>query len=161
MSLFNDLSTLESAGLIRVSKMEPDLEYNFLHTLVQDAAYASLLESDRKRLHLAVADAIESLYPDRRKRAGCTTRIPFSRSWSGSTCTDLFPDGGGCSPDCLCQPGSRDPISAWPRPDMLHGDEEIARLYTGLGEALYRQSRFDVSLQAMRRLSTSTNQWGE
>ena len=55
MTLFSDLGTLETAGLIRVAKVEPDLEYLFRHALVQDTAYASLLESDRKRLHLAVA----------------------------------------------------------------------------------------------------------
>jgi predicted ATPase len=67
MSLFNNLSTLETAGLIQVSRVEPDLEYLFRHSMVQDAAYASLLESDRKRLHLEVGNAIESLYPDRNK----------------------------------------------------------------------------------------------
>jgi predicted ATPase len=67
MTLFSDLGTLESAGLIRVAKVEPDLEYHFLHSLVQDAAYASLLNGDRKRLHLEVGNAIESLYPERRK----------------------------------------------------------------------------------------------
>src|SRR4030043_1660997 len=67
MNLLNSLGTLEAAGLIQVAKVEPDLEYLFRHSMVQDAAYASLLESDRKRLHLAVGDAIESLYPDRRR----------------------------------------------------------------------------------------------
>ncbi len=38
MSLFTNLSTLESAGLIQVAKVEPDLEYIFRHSLVQDAA---------------------------------------------------------------------------------------------------------------------------
>ena len=66
MTLFSDLGTLETAGLIRVAKVEPDLEYLFRHALVQDTAYASLLESDRKKLHLAVGDAIENLYPERR-----------------------------------------------------------------------------------------------
>ncbi|NJD59931.1 MAG: hypothetical protein FIA98_11095, partial [Anaerolineae bacterium] len=61
MGLFNNLSALESAGLIQVAKVEPDLEYLFRHSMVQDAAYAALLDSDRKRLHLAVGNAIEQL----------------------------------------------------------------------------------------------------
>jgi tetratricopeptide (TPR) repeat protein len=42
------------------------LEYVFRHALVQDAAYSSLLKQDRKRLHLAVGQVLEGLYPDRR-----------------------------------------------------------------------------------------------
>ncbi|MSP12868.1 MAG: tetratricopeptide repeat protein [Chloroflexi bacterium] len=63
--LLDDLRYLELAGLIQpvVALLEP--EYLFRHALIQDAAYASLLKSDRKRLHLAVATTLEALYPAR------------------------------------------------------------------------------------------------
>ena len=64
MSLPDHLSTLESAGLIRLAQLEPELEYLFRHALVQDAAYASLLTADQKQLHLAVGTAVERLYPE-------------------------------------------------------------------------------------------------
>jgi class 3 adenylate cyclase len=38
--------------------------WRFCHTLIHDAAYASLLASDRKALHARVADRIESRSPD-------------------------------------------------------------------------------------------------
>jgi tetratricopeptide (TPR) repeat protein len=60
------LGVLESSGLIRLAATHPELEYLFRHVLVQDAAYDSLLKQERRRLHLAVADALEQLYPDRR-----------------------------------------------------------------------------------------------
>lgn len=60
------LGLLESSGLIRLAATHPELEYLFRHVLVQDAAYDSLLKQERRRLHLAVADALEQLYPDRR-----------------------------------------------------------------------------------------------
>lgn len=59
------LETLEASDLIRPAKLEPELEYLFQHTLVQDAAYISLLKQDRRKLHLAVAEAIKSQYPNR------------------------------------------------------------------------------------------------
>ena len=59
------LGTLESAGLIRLAQLMPDLEYLFRHALVQDAAYASLLPQDQERLHLAVGQAVETLYEER------------------------------------------------------------------------------------------------
>jgi class 3 adenylate cyclase/tetratricopeptide (TPR) repeat protein len=39
-------------------------EYSFKHPLTQEVAYASQLSEPRARVHLAVADAIERLYPD-------------------------------------------------------------------------------------------------
>lgn len=63
MNVINHLSTLETAGLLRLAQVTPDLEYLFRHTLVQDAAYASLLHSDQSRLHLRVAKALEDIYP--------------------------------------------------------------------------------------------------
>ncbi|HMA36482.1 MAG TPA: hypothetical protein VKY74_18640 [Chloroflexia bacterium] len=60
------LTHLEATGLIRQATDVPDLEYLFRHALVQDAATASLLKADRKRLHRVVGETLETLYPDRR-----------------------------------------------------------------------------------------------
>jgi len=65
MTLQTDLAALEASGLVRLSQVEPDLEYLFRHALIQDAAYHSLLKTDRRRLHLTVGEALERLYPDR------------------------------------------------------------------------------------------------
>ena len=65
MTLLKQLYTLESAGLVRIAQLEPDLEYLFRHALVREAAYSSILSADQKELHLAVGEAIELLYPDK------------------------------------------------------------------------------------------------
>jgi len=65
MALISQLNTLESSGLIRLAQAQPDLEYLFRHALVQDAAYGSLVKRDRERLHRAVGETLERLYPDR------------------------------------------------------------------------------------------------
>lgn len=65
-SVQRPLGVLESSGLIRLAATHPELDYLFRHVLVQDAAYDSLLKQERRRLHLAVADALEQLYPERR-----------------------------------------------------------------------------------------------
>ncbi|HEX9012503.1 MAG TPA: hypothetical protein VF813_03265, partial [Anaerolineaceae bacterium] len=59
------LTRLESAGLISLADAGPELEYLFRHALVQEAAYDSLLKSERRDLHRAAGEALESLYPDR------------------------------------------------------------------------------------------------
>lgn len=63
--LGTELDALEAKGLIRLATARPELEYLFRHSLVQDAAYGSLLRQERRQLHRLVGDALESLYPDR------------------------------------------------------------------------------------------------
>lgn len=62
--LTHHLFTLETSGLIRPAVIEPELEYLFRHTLVQEAAYGSLLKTDRRVLHQLVAQCLEQLYSD-------------------------------------------------------------------------------------------------
>jgi tetratricopeptide (TPR) repeat protein len=57
--LLNHLALCQAAELIRRVQAEPELEYWFRHTLVQEAAYESLLKSARAELHGRVAEAIE------------------------------------------------------------------------------------------------------
>lgn len=66
MTLATHLTTLETSGLIRLAQAEPDLEYLFRHALIQDAAYKSILKTDRKTLHRRIAEALEQLYPTQR-----------------------------------------------------------------------------------------------
>ena len=58
MNLDSLLTQIEQAQLARRSP-EVDPTYIFKHALVQEAAYASLLKQDRKRLHQRVGEALE------------------------------------------------------------------------------------------------------
>jgi tetratricopeptide (TPR) repeat protein len=62
MSIQPQLTLLEDSGLVRLITHDPDLEYLFRHALIQEAAYESLLKTDRRQLHRAVADTLERLY---------------------------------------------------------------------------------------------------
>lgn len=59
------LKRLEKSGLIRLVQAQPERIYSFRHSLIQEAAYHSLLKNDRKRLHRAVAQALESAFQER------------------------------------------------------------------------------------------------
>lgn len=65
MSTNGHLEFLEHAGLVQRVQIQPELEYLFRHALMQEAAYESLLKRERKRLHLAVGEVLEQLYPER------------------------------------------------------------------------------------------------
>src|SRR5512140_1269907 len=73
MTLPNQLDVLEASGLVRLVQMQPELEYLFRHALVQDVAYASILKSDRQRLHQVVGATLEKLYIDKGNSAAVST----------------------------------------------------------------------------------------
>src|SRR5579859_1016214 len=74
------LSQLESAGLIRLASVAPEREYLFRHALVQDAAYASLLRSDRKRLHRAAGEVLEQIYQGRQEEIAALLGQHFAQA---------------------------------------------------------------------------------
>jgi len=59
MSLQSQLEALEASGLIRLAQELPEIEYLFRHSLVQEAAYQSLLKQNRRELHRAIGEALE------------------------------------------------------------------------------------------------------
>jgi tetratricopeptide (TPR) repeat protein/class 3 adenylate cyclase len=56
------LDALSAAGVIRQTAVLPDHAYQFAHALVQEAAYAGLLEHQRADLHARVGRALEALH---------------------------------------------------------------------------------------------------
>ena len=58
------LGRLADASLILRQGSAPDVVYTFKHALVQDAAYESLLRSQRAPLHARIAGVIENQFPE-------------------------------------------------------------------------------------------------
>jgi tetratricopeptide (TPR) repeat protein len=148
MTVMNQLNTLESAGLIRLAQFEPDLEYLFRHTLVQDAAYATLLTTDRKRLHQVVGEAIEHLYPDRLNEYSAMLARHFEQAGNDQHALEYFSRAGDTALASYAnQEAESHYLSALA---LVCSDPQRALLLYGLGEALYRQSRFDSAIQTWR-----------
>ena len=59
------LSSSYVLTLFREKTRHPELEYIFRHSLIQQAAYSSLLIKQRKEFHHLVAEALDCLFPDR------------------------------------------------------------------------------------------------
>jgi DNA-binding NtrC family response regulator/tetratricopeptide (TPR) repeat protein len=64
-SLRRELTHLQAAEFLYERSLFPDLEYTFKHALTHEVAYGSVLQDRRRLLHSRIADAIETLYPDR------------------------------------------------------------------------------------------------
>jgi serine phosphatase RsbU (regulator of sigma subunit) len=148
VTVISQLSTLESAGLIRVAQFEPDLEYLFRHNLVQDAAYATLLRSDRKRLHRVVGEALEHLYPDRLNEYAAVLARHFKQAGDSEHALEYFVLAGAAALAAYANEEAEDQYHS--ALALSCSEAQQASLLEGLGEALYRQSRFEEAIQTWR-----------
>lgn len=62
------LARLVSSQLAFQRGAPPESVYTFKHALVQDAAYSTLLRSDRRQLHARIAKIVERCFPERAAR---------------------------------------------------------------------------------------------
>ncbi|MEP7357293.1 MAG: adenylate/guanylate cyclase domain-containing protein, partial [Anaerolineales bacterium] len=69
------LHTLLRAELIQEAARIPEVEYRFRNPLTQETAYQTILVKRRRELHRQVAEAFETLYPDR--LAELTPRLSY------------------------------------------------------------------------------------
>jgi class 3 adenylate cyclase/tetratricopeptide (TPR) repeat protein len=59
------LAHLQAAELLYETRLFPDLEYTFKHSLTHEVTYGGLLQERRRDLHAHLVDAIEVLHRDR------------------------------------------------------------------------------------------------
>jgi len=64
MNIDANLAFLENEQLVR--RLKEDETFSFKHSLTQETVYQSLLKTQRRALHRAVAEAIEQAFPDRK-----------------------------------------------------------------------------------------------
>lgn len=146
MSLIAQLHTLESVGLVRVAQVAPDLEYLFRHSMVQDAAYASLLEDDQRRLHLEVGEAIERLYPQRLDDFAPALAMHFENAGDTGRAQEYYARAARTALVCCANSEAESYLhSALRLTDEKRGQAE---LYDLLGETYYRQGEYSDAITA-------------
>jgi predicted ATPase/class 3 adenylate cyclase len=59
------LPRLQAAEFLYETRLFPDIEYTFPHTLTHEVAYGGIVSERRRALHARVAETIERLFPDR------------------------------------------------------------------------------------------------
>lgn len=142
------LVALEAAGLLQLVTEYADLEYRFRHALMQEAAYAPLPAEERARLHLAVGQALETLYAEQHDElapelarhfaaAGACERALHYTLLAGDVALAAFAnqeaEGHYCAALALpCAASKRGVVCA------------------GLGRALARQSRYQEAIAFWR-----------
>ena len=148
MTVISQLSRLESAGLIRLVQYEPELEYLFRHVLVQDAAYGSLLTTDRKRLHQAVGEAVETLYADRLDELAAMLARHFQQAGDQDHALDYYTRAGE---NALASFANQEAESLFRSALALPCSQpQRMMLLSSLGEALFGQSRHHDAIATWR-----------
>ncbi|MBA3534967.1 MAG: hypothetical protein H0T73_23905 [Ardenticatenales bacterium] len=138
------LAHLEQSGLIRVAQVEPEIEYLFHHALVQDAAYDSLLRQDRRRLHLAVGEALEALYSDQPGEMAPLLAYHFALAGDKQRAVRYFSLAGELAVAAYANKEAEGHYRA--ALELVESDEERAGLLTRLGWAIRNQDSIESAI---------------
>ena len=148
VALMEQLSTLESIGMIKVAQINPELTYKFQHILLHDAAYRSIYETDSSGLHLSVAKALEKLYPEQKERLASQLAHHFSEGKETEKAFSYLDLAGHVSMESFAAAEAetyfRQAIQ------LTEEDDRLAHLYTDLGEALAQQGKHRDAIQAWK-----------
>jgi ABC-type transport system substrate-binding protein/class 3 adenylate cyclase len=88
------LAELQRLELVVEVRRRPVAEYRFRHGLVQEVAYASLVETSRRRLHLQLGEAIEALTADAPEQAVALLARHFSEGDDAGRAADYLLKAG-------------------------------------------------------------------
>jgi tetratricopeptide (TPR) repeat protein len=165
MTLNSQLSELEASGLVQLISTQPDLEYIFRHILIQEAAYDSLLKSDRRQLHRAVGDVLERLYPERREELAAQLAVHFSEAGEAGRASVYFILAGDRAARGFA---NREAINLYTRAlTQISGDsldrikvlQSRARIYEIVGEFDKAEKDLDSALHLARNAAQTHDEW--
>ena len=84
------LDILESVGLVELYQTDPELEYLFRHVLIQEAAYASMVRYERRRLHHLVGEVIERRYDAGQRELAAVLALHFEQAGDQNRAVDYL-----------------------------------------------------------------------
>lgn len=160
MNIMSHLNTLEASGLVRLAQVVPDLEYLFRHNLVQDAAYASLLNQDQRNLHQIVGEALETMYADQLDEMAPSLAHHFDRAGNHPRALFYFKKAAQGALLAYANPEAENLFRRAIRLAVI--PEDHAFLHSGLGEALYNLGRYDAAVEtwdAGIRFASRASDW--
>lgn len=157
-SLIAHMSTLETAGLIRVTQVRPSLAYSFRHAMVHEAIYASLLEEDRRQLHLAVGEALEELYPAQESELAPRLAVHFDAAGDQARAVKYYSLAGEYALAAFANQEAENHF----RQALILCDTDTVRsgLLANLGETLFNQGRYFAAIDVWRQAITLLQRQG-
>jgi tetratricopeptide (TPR) repeat protein len=142
------LAHLETAGLIRVAQLEPELEYLFQHALIQDAAYDSLLRQDRRALHRRVGEVLEQAHAGRVEEIAPLLAHHFHQAGDDDRALHYFTYSASHALTLGAVHEAENYYCA--ALDLVQEARDRAILLTGLGEARYHAHKTEEAIEVWR-----------
>jgi tetratricopeptide (TPR) repeat protein len=162
MPVAMNLLQLEVADLVRRLPDEPELAYLFKHALVQDAAYASLLKTDRKQLHLAVGETLERLYAGQHEEIAAVLADHFAQGGDTRRARGYYTQAGDAA---LGRYAVREAADLYAHALELDDDggDRAWRLhvYTTRGRALELAGDYHAALEHYRAMEQTAQAGGD
>ena len=151
------LDYLKEIQLIRERKRMTELEYLFKHALVQEAAYESILLSQRKKIHLQIAGSIEKLFPGRLREFYGMLALHYSRAEELVKAEEYLTSAGE---ESLKASASSEALYYYREALRLYLDrhagavdpEKIARLEKNIALALHNKGRYAEAIEHFDRV---------
>ena len=152
------LDSLDRIGLVRTERHGSDVRYRFRHSLIQEAAYRSLVKRERRELHARAAVAIESSHEatsetiagtlgHHLQEAGQVERaVPHLMS-AGDRARDMFANAEALA----WYDRALEALCAIPATDRGRWDVIEANLHAERGNILGLAGRFEAARDAYRR----------
>jgi serine phosphatase RsbU (regulator of sigma subunit)/class 3 adenylate cyclase len=149
IELMEQLSTLESLGMIQIAQINPEIIYKFQHILMQDAAYHSILDADRRALHTSVGQALEERYPDQKDRMASQLGHHFLEGGETQKAFNYLDLAGHVSMDAFATAEAE--VYFQRALKLSETPEQLAHLYTDIGKAQSQQSKYREAIQAWQK----------
>lgn len=146
LELMEQLSTLESIGMVKVAQVNPELTYTFQHILLHDAAYRSIVESDRRELHLTAGQALEHLYPDQKNRYASQLAHHFLIGQDTVKAFAYLDLAGHVAIEAFASAEAENYFQQ--ALQFTDNPEKLAHLYSDLGETQAQQSKHRKAIQS-------------
>ncbi len=163
MSLADQLDTLEISGLVLQAMPPPELEYIFRHALTQEAAYNSILKSQRRALHLAVGETLERNYPGRREELAALLAAHFAAAEDHPRARAYYTLAGDYAARRQAIPESLAHYSAALALTDISAaaSEDLRHLYSALGRTLELSGKYEEALAHYLAMQELAQQRGD
>ena len=163
MESTDSLRLLLDAGLIRPADLSVRDEYSFEHALIQEAAYTSLLRTERRELHRAVGDSLEAAYPERQEELAPRLAEHFLLG-GGLPQALLYLRRAGHAAERVYA-NAESSVHFARALDLLDPNfaaiSDLEDVASGLGRALEMQSRFADALRVYEWLESAARRRGD
>ncbi|HPX94958.1 MAG TPA: SpoIIE family protein phosphatase [Brevefilum fermentans] len=149
VNLLTQLNILESLQILSVAEVKPALTYKFHHILMHEAAYHSIVETDRIDLHRSVGLALEDLYPEQKERLAPQLAHHFLITNDTKKAYQYLDLAGHASMDAFATAEAE--VYFARAITQTTDPEQLAHLYIDLGEARAQQGNHRQAVHAWNK----------